>query len=63
MKLRHAVEVPADRKKSVSVPREAFVPVIQTEVGSPFSLLVHRYRLLVPIAQIIRESAHVVTKR
>jgi hypothetical protein len=36
------------------------VPVIQAEVGSPVPLLVHRYRLLVPIAQISQEPAHTV---
>ncbi len=54
-KLRMGIDLPA-RKKSISLPREAFVPVIQAEVGSPVPLLVHRYRLLVPLAQIIRES-------
>jgi hypothetical protein len=57
-KLRAAIELPA-RKKSVSLPRELFVPVIQAEVGSLVPLLVHRYRLLVPLAQIVRESARV----
>jgi hypothetical protein len=55
-KLCAAIDLPA-KKKTVSLPREAFVPVIQAEVGSRVPLLVHRYRLLVPVAQIIRASA------
>ena len=58
MKLRAGVVLPEARKKSVSLPRESFVPVLQADVGSPVSVSVYRYRLLVPIAQIVRESAH-----
>src|SRR5437016_1761303 len=57
MKLRAAVLLPETKKKTVSLPREAFVPLIQAEVGSPVPISVYRYRLLVPTAQIIRESA------
>ena len=56
VKLRAGIDLPA-KKKTVPLPREWFVPVIQAEVGSPVPLLVSRYRLLVPLAQIIRESA------
>jgi hypothetical protein len=55
VKLRAAINLPA-RKKTVSVPRESFVPMIQAEVGSPVPLLVYRYRILVPLGHIIRES-------
>jgi hypothetical protein len=55
-KLRAGIELPA-KKKTVSLPRELFVPVIQAEVGSAVPLLVHRYRILVPLFQVIRESA------
>ena len=57
MKLRAAVLLPETKKKTVSLPREAFVPLIQAEVGSLVPISVYRYRLLVPIAQIIREAA------
>jgi hypothetical protein len=60
VKLRTGIALPEARKKTVSLPRESFVPVIQAEVGSPVPLLVHRYRLLVPIVQIIRDSARAV---
>ncbi len=56
VKLRTGLVLPETRRKTVSLPRAAFVPVIQAEVGTPVPLLVHRYRLLLPIAQIIRES-------
>src|SRR4051812_30092275 len=57
VKLRTGVILPDTKKKAVSLPRESFVPVVQAEVGSTVSLLVHRYRILVPVVQIIRESA------
>jgi hypothetical protein len=60
VKLRTGIALPEARKRAVSLPRTSFVPVIQAEVGTPVPLLVHRYRLLVPIAQIIRESDRAV---
>src|SRR2546430_2376916 len=57
VKLRAGIVLPESQKKSVSLPRESFVPLIQADIGSPVPLLVHRYRLLLPVAQIIRESA------
>ena len=62
VKLRSGVVLPAGRKNTVSLSRESFVPVIQAEVGTPVPLLVHRYRLLVPIAQIVRESAQAIRR-
>ncbi len=63
VKLRTGMLLPeAKNKKSVSLARDSFVPVIQAEVGTPIPLLVHRYRLLVPIAQIIRESAQAIRR-
>jgi hypothetical protein len=56
MKLRTGVVLPLAKKKTVPLPRDAFVPVLQAEVGSPVSLLAHRYRILLPVAQLIRES-------
>ncbi len=41
----------------VSLPRDSFAPVIQAGVGSDVSVHVFSYRVIVPIAQIIRESA------
>ena len=62
MKVRAGVVLPSTKKKTVQVPRESFIPVIQAEVGSPVSLLAHRYRILIPIAQNIRESAEAVRR-
>jgi hypothetical protein len=62
MKVRAGVVLPSTKKKTVPVPRESFMPVIQAEVGSPISLLTHRYRILVPIVQVIRESAEAVRR-
>jgi hypothetical protein len=57
--LKPKVGIPRDdsRKKSVTVPKDALVPVIQAEVGSKVSVDVYRYRLLLPIAQIIGKTA------
>lgn len=54
--------MPETRKKTVSLPRQSFVPIVQAEVGSPVPLLVHRYRLLVPIAQIIKDSTQAIRR-
>src|SRR5437660_12805369 len=62
MKLRSCVLLPETKKKTVALPREAFVPLIQAEVGSPVPISVYRYRLLVPIAQITRESDQAVRR-
>jgi hypothetical protein len=61
MKLRASVVLP-ERRKTVSLPRESFVPVLQAEVGSPVPISAYRYRLLVPAVQIIRESAQEVRR-
>jgi hypothetical protein len=42
MKVRAGVVLPAAKKKTVPLPRDSLIPVIQAEVGSPVSLLVHR---------------------
>lgn len=62
MKLRAGILLPETKKKSVSLPRDAFAPLLQADVGSLVSVSVYRYRLLVPIAQIVRESAHKVRR-
>lgn len=62
MKLRAGVVLPDTRKRTVSLPRDAFVPILQADVGSDVSVSVYRYRLLVPIAQIVRESAHEIRR-
>ena len=62
VKLRTSIALPGARKKTVALPRESFVSVIQAEVGSPVPLLVHRYRLLVPIAQLIQESSQEIRR-
>ncbi len=45
------------RKKSVSIPKDSLVPMIQADVGRDVSVDVAHYRLLVPIAQIIAKTA------
>lgn len=62
MKLRAGVVLSDAKKKTVSLPRDAFVPILQADIGSSVSVSVYRYRLLVPIAQIVRESAHEVRR-
>ncbi len=62
MKLRAGVVLSEARKRTVSLPRESFVPVIQADVGSPVSIAVYRYRILVPVAQLIRESARSIRR-
>jgi hypothetical protein len=61
MKLRTGI-VLEGKRKTVSLSRESFVPVLQADVGSPVSITVHRYRLLVPIAQLVHESAQAVRR-
>src|SRR5262245_42992285 len=60
VKLRTGILLAEARKKTVSLPGESFAPGVQAEGGTSVPLLVHRYRLLVPVAQVIRESAQVV---
>ena len=62
VKLRTAVLLPEVRRRTVSFPRESFVPVVQAEVGALLPLLVYRYRILVPIGQLDWESADVVRR-
>jgi hypothetical protein len=61
VKLRTGIALP-EKKKSVSLSRGSFVPVIQAEVGATVPLQVYRYRLLVPLAQIIRESPQAIRR-
>ena len=56
MKLRAGIVLPESNKKNVLVPRDSFVPVLQADVGSSVSITVYRYRLLVPVIQIVHES-------
>jgi hypothetical protein len=62
VKLRTGIELPETKKKTISLPWDAFVPLVQAEVGSLVPLLVHRYRLLVPLEHVIRESAQSVRR-
>jgi hypothetical protein len=41
----------------VTVPKDSLVPVIQADVGSKVSVETYRYRLLLPLAQIISRTA------
>jgi hypothetical protein len=57
MKLRTGIELPTGRARNVTVPRDAFVPVVQAPVGSSSSVTVYRYRMLVPMSHVIEDSA------
>jgi hypothetical protein len=57
VKLRPGVVLPETKRKTVSLPRDVFVPALRADVGSPVAISVFRFRLLVPVAQIIRDSA------
>jgi hypothetical protein len=61
-KLRSGILLPEVKRKTVSLPRESFVPLLQAEIGSPVPVTVHRYRFLVPVAQVIWESAQALRR-
>jgi hypothetical protein len=61
VRLRQGIELPEGKRK-VSLDRDLFVPRIQAEVGSDLAMNVYRYRLLVPVAQIIQESAQAIRR-
>jgi hypothetical protein len=50
------------RRRSIQVPKASLVPTIQADVGSNVSVDVYRYRLLLPIAQIITRTAEDVQR-
>jgi hypothetical protein len=56
LKLKAGIPRDDSRKKSVAVPKDSLVPVIQADVGSTVSVDVYRYRLLLPIAQIFSRT-------
>jgi hypothetical protein len=58
----HVAQILPEGEGAVSLPREAFVPVIQAEVGSDVAVNVYRYKILVPVAQTIRETAEAVRR-
>jgi hypothetical protein len=45
-----------EQEQTVTLTRDDFVPVVQAEVGSGVAVTVYRYRILVPINQVIRET-------
>src|SRR3954470_22625911 len=57
LKPREGIVRDDSRKKSVTSAKDTLVPVIQADVGRDVPVQVYRYRLLVPIAQIIIETA------
>lgn len=61
LKLKAAI-VRDDSKKRLSVPPAALCPIVQADVGGEVSTDVFRYRLLVPIAQIIAKSTRDVRR-
>jgi hypothetical protein len=61
-KLRSGIVLPEAKRKTVSLPRESFVPLLQAEVGSPVPITVYRYRFLAPVAQVIWESARALRR-
>src|ERR1051325_10002052 len=44
------------QEQSITLSRDEFVPIIQAEVGSDVPVNVYSYKVLVPIAQVVRES-------
>lgn len=62
LKLKAGIAREDSGKKRVSIPKGALCPIVQAEVGSEVSTDVFRYRLLVPIAQIIAKSARDVRR-
>jgi hypothetical protein len=57
MKLRSGIELPPGPARTVPVPRDSFVPVVQANVGNPMPISVFRYRLLLPTVRVVVESA------
>lgn len=55
-KLAAAIEIPASKRKSVSVSKESLIPVIQADIGSETPVSVYRYRMLVPVQQVLQYS-------
>jgi hypothetical protein len=49
--------VPPANRRSVSIRREQLVPVVRAEVGAEAPVSVYNYRIFVPVAQLIFESA------
>jgi hypothetical protein len=49
--------VPAATKRSVAIRRDQLIPVVQAEVGAEVPVAAYNYRIFVPIAQMIWESA------
>jgi hypothetical protein len=47
---------------SVTLSPDDFVPVIRAEVGSDVAITVYSYRILLPIAHIVRESADAIRR-
>jgi hypothetical protein len=43
-------------KRKISIPRGDFVPIIRADVGAAIPIDVYRYRILVPIAEILDET-------
>jgi hypothetical protein len=53
-KLARPVQV--GNKRSQSISRDQLVPVVRADVGADVPVQAYQYRILVPIAQVIRES-------
>jgi hypothetical protein len=54
MKLRAGVVLPNAKKKTLSLPRDAFVPILQADMGRSVSVSVYRYRLLESAREVRR---------
>jgi hypothetical protein len=50
--------VQAGAGRSVSIRRDQLIPVVRAEVGSEVPIQAYHYRIFVPIAQVIWESAN-----
>ncbi|HEX5443680.1 MAG TPA: hypothetical protein VFW87_07620 [Pirellulales bacterium] len=56
LKIKDGIARDDSRKKTVSIDKGALCPIIQADVGAQESTDVFRYRLLIPIAQIIART-------
>jgi hypothetical protein len=51
--------IPPPTRRSVSIDREQLIPVVRAEVGAEVPVLVYNYRIFIPRAEVIWESATV----
>jgi hypothetical protein len=54
LKLKAGIERDDSRKKAVSIAKKNLVPIVRPDIGATVSTDVYRYRLLLPIAQVVK---------